>query len=154
MDANQQKTEEDRQIKAIKDRMPKVYAAIKAKSLEIGNEAFALVRRSIRGEAGCFYACEGDAKVGTYWPATLPGDVEQLVERFGLTFVCLWPESAVASHPQTDPAGLEVQRTERTRAAVSRRNTEWRAFIDGVHADDRSRGGPQMRESGASDGAN
>lgn len=154
MDASQQKTEEDRQIRAIKDRMPKVYAAIKAKSLEIGNEAFALVRRGIRGEAGCFYACEGDLKVGTYWPTTLPGDVEQLVERFGMTYVCMWPESAVAPHSQTVPPGVERRRTEEAGAAVSRRNTEWRAFIDGVHADDCARGGPRMRGSEVSDGAN
>lgn len=91
MDANQQKTEEDKQIKMIKAQMPKVYGAIKAKADEIGNEAFALVRRGLRGEAGCFFASEGGAKVGTYWHTELPTDVAQLVERYGVAVVCMWP---------------------------------------------------------------
>ncbi len=93
MDANQQKTEEDKQIRLIRDRMPKVYGAIKAKAAEIGNDAFALVRRGIRGEPGCFYAFEADITVGTAWDVPLPNDVAQLVKRYGMTYVCMWPEA-------------------------------------------------------------
>ena len=97
MDANQQKAEEDKQIKMIRDRMPKVYGAIKAKAAEIGNDAYALVRRGIRGEPGCFFASEADIVVGTSWDVGLPNDVAQLVKRYGMTFVCMWPELAEGS---------------------------------------------------------
>lgn len=93
MDADQQKAEEDRQIKLIKDRMPKVYKAIKEKADELGNDAYALVRRGIRGERGCFFASEADLKVGTYWHTELQTDVAKLVERFGMTYVCMWPDA-------------------------------------------------------------
>lgn len=81
------------QIAVIRARMPKTHAAIQAKAAEIGDKAYGLVRRGARGEVGCFYACENDIKVGTYWATTLPGDVAQLVERYGMTFVCMWGES-------------------------------------------------------------
>jgi hypothetical protein len=80
-------------IQFIKDRMPKTYDAIQAKANEIGREAYTLVRRGIRGEANCFYACERDSKVGTYWETTVPLDVARLVERYGMTFVCMWAEA-------------------------------------------------------------
>lgn len=70
------------------------YAAIKAKAGEIGDAAYGLVRRGARGERGCFYACERDNQVGTPWPAAVPLDVVELVERYGLSFVCMWPETA------------------------------------------------------------
>jgi hypothetical protein len=97
MDANQQKAEEDKQIRMIKDRMPKVYGAIKAKADVMGNDAYALVRRGLRGEAGCFFASEGDIKVGTYWQTELSTDVAQLIERYGMTFVCMWPVATEGS---------------------------------------------------------
>lgn len=92
MDAKLQKAEEDKQIGMIKARMPKVYGAIKAKAAEIGNDAYALVRRGIRGESGCFFASEADITVGTCWDVPLSTDVAQLVKRYGMTFVCMWPE--------------------------------------------------------------
>ena len=42
----------------IKARMPETYKAILAKAAEIGNSAFSLVRRGLRGEPNCFYAME------------------------------------------------------------------------------------------------
>lgn len=92
MDASQQKAEEDRQLKQIRDRMPKVYEAIKAKAGELGNEAYALVRRGVRGEPRCFYACENGLKAGTYWETAVPTDVAELAARYGVAFVCMWPE--------------------------------------------------------------
>jgi hypothetical protein len=92
MDADKQKAEEDRQIRLIKDRMPKVYGAIRQKAAEVGNDAYALVRRGIRGERGCFFASEGDMKVGTYWHTDLTTDVAKLIERYGMTYVCMWAE--------------------------------------------------------------
>ncbi|WP_137860782.1 hypothetical protein [Variovorax sp. 3P27G3] len=92
MDADKQKAEEDRQIRLIKDRMPKVYRAIKEKADVLGNDVYALVRRGIRGEPGCFYGSESDLKVGTYWHTDLPTDVAQLVERYGMSYVCMFPD--------------------------------------------------------------
>lgn len=94
MDASQQKAEEDRQLKMIRERMPKVYDAIKLRAGEVGNDAYALVRRGIRGEPGCFYASENGLKVGTYWAVSLPTDVAELVARYGVALVCMWPGTA------------------------------------------------------------
>lgn len=47
-----------------------------------------------RGELKCFYACENDIKVGTYWHVELATDVASLVERYGLSYVCMWGEPA------------------------------------------------------------
>ena len=52
-------------INEIKDYMPAVYAAIKARAEVVGNGAFELVRRGLRGEPGCFWALEGGRVVGT-----------------------------------------------------------------------------------------
>ncbi|MDP9891245.1 hypothetical protein J2W32_000342 [Variovorax boronicumulans] len=76
----------------IKDRMPRTYQAIQEKAAVVGKEAYALVRRGIRGEPNCFFACERDHKAGTPWDAAVPTDVARLVERYGMTFVCMWPE--------------------------------------------------------------
>jgi len=82
------------QIHTIKRHMPRVYAAIQERAAEIGNVAFELVRRGARGEPGCFYAFEGDRQVGTEWRVNLPTDVAELVRRYGMTMVCMWPDSA------------------------------------------------------------
>ncbi|MEZ2293081.1 hypothetical protein [Variovorax sp. RCC_210] len=76
----------------IKDRMPKTYEAIQAKAKEMGSGAFGLVRRGIRGEPNCFYACERDFKVGTYWTVQVAPDIARLVELYGMSFVCMWAE--------------------------------------------------------------
>lgn len=92
--ANKVVDQADRQIALIRARMPKTYAAIRAKAVEIGDGAYRLVRRGARGELGCFYACENDIKVGTYWHVALTTDVAEMVERFGMSFVCMWGEAA------------------------------------------------------------
>lgn len=143
-------------IAVIRARMPLTYAAIEEKAKEIGNEAFALVRRGARGERGCFYAFEAGRTVGTPFDAPVPVGVARLVARYGMRFVCVWPESTVARPLPADVPEAVAQRNEAggppVGPPVSRRNAEFRAFIDGVQTDDRARGGPQMMGTG-SDGA-
>ncbi|NVM87616.1 hypothetical protein FHT32_001255 [Variovorax sp. SG517] len=141
------------QIRTIKRQMPSVYAAIQAKAAEIGGLAYELVRRGARGELGCFYACEKDIKVGTYWHVALTTDVALLVERYGMSFVCMWGESAIAPRLPEDPPTVQVQNAEVVGASIPRRNAEFRVFIDGVHAEDRAQGGPRMKGREVADGA-
>jgi hypothetical protein len=82
------------QVQLIKEYMPKVHAAIRAKSAEIGKEAFALVRRGARGEPDCFYAFEGGRVVGTPFCQAVTADVAVLMVEFGVGFVCVWPLAA------------------------------------------------------------
>ena len=84
-------------IEEIKRFMPETYKSIKAKSMVIGNEAFVLVRRGLRGEANCFYAFEAGRVVGT--PFTLvevARDIAQYMVTFGVSQVVVWHESSVA----------------------------------------------------------
>lgn len=85
----------DKQIETIKAYMPSTYEAVQAKADEIGREAFALVRRGARGEPNCFYAFERGRVVGTPFDQAVTPEVAQLIVRFGATFLCMWPESAV-----------------------------------------------------------
>jgi hypothetical protein len=139
-------------IAVIKARMPLTYAAVEEKAKEIGNEAYALVRRGARGERGCFYAFEAGRTVGTPFDAPVPLGVARLVARYGMKFVCIWPESTVMRQLSAEPPAAAARRTAVGGPPVSRRNAEFRAFIDGVQSDDRDRGGPQMMGAG-SDGA-
>lgn len=84
-------------INEIKRHMPGVYASIQRKAAQIGDDAFKLVRRGLRGEPRCFYAMEGGRVVGT------PFDIKHydmvvasiaLLE-FGSADVCIWPEPPV-----------------------------------------------------------
>lgn len=65
MDTRTAKEDVNAKIEEIKQFMPETYKAIRAKSVEIGNVAFELVRKGLRGEANCFYAFEGGRVVGT-----------------------------------------------------------------------------------------
>jgi hypothetical protein len=79
------------QIADIKRFMPATYQAIQDKAAEIGNVAFELVRRGLRGEANCFYAFEAGRVVGTPFAAgPMPDHVAALMVRFGCAFVCIW----------------------------------------------------------------
>ena len=85
-------TSVEEQVALIRQRMPGTYAAIQAQAQLIGKEAYALVRRSLRGEPNCFYAIERGYVVGA--PFALPGinaDVAVSMVRFGVSFVCIWP---------------------------------------------------------------
>lgn len=79
------------QIETIQRRMPKVYAAVKAKAAEIGNQAYQLVRRGAAGEPDCFYAVEAGHVVGTPFCQAVMADVAVLIVQFGVDFLCMWP---------------------------------------------------------------
>lgn len=79
----------------IRDRMPHTYAAIQAKALQIGSEAFGLVRRGLRGDPCCFWALEGGRVVGAPFDGTaVQAQVAQLMVQFGCAHVCMWGGSA------------------------------------------------------------
>ena len=73
----------DKHVKRVTDdiraHMPETYKAIQDKSKKIGNAAFLLVRRGIRGEPNCFWAMENGgvvgAPIGSRIAAKLPGVV-------------------------------------------------------------------------------
>ena len=80
-------------INEIKDYMPAVYEAIKARAALVGNGAFELVRRGLRGEAGCFYAIEGGRVVGTpFHGHPVMSQVGRAIVEFGCAYVCVWPD--------------------------------------------------------------
>ncbi|MDB5848571.1 MAG: hypothetical protein JWP29_2323 [Rhodoferax sp.] len=81
-------------IEKIKRSMPNVHRAIQAKAAKVGNEAYALVRRGLRGEANCFYAFEAGQVVGTPFSVTDVMDVVAVnMVRFGCAHVCIfWEE--------------------------------------------------------------
>lgn len=90
----------EQQIADIKAHMPETYKAIQAKAKAIGNEAFALVRRGLRGEANCFYAFEAGYVVGT--PFTLvevARDVAMYMVCWGTTFCVVWAQSTLPADP-------------------------------------------------------
>jgi len=85
-------------IEEIKQFMPETYKSIKAKSSVIGNEAFVLVRRGLRGEANCFWACEAGRVVGTPFSLVeVARDIAQYMVTFGVSQVVIWHESSVAA---------------------------------------------------------
>lgn len=78
-------------IEEIKTYMPETYKSIKEKSKKIGNQAFVLVRRGLRGDANCFYAFESGRVVGT--PFNLPeitAEVARWMVDFGCSHVVIW----------------------------------------------------------------
>lgn len=80
-------------INEIKDYMPAVYAAIKARAAVVGNVAFELVRRGLRGEPGCFWALEGGRVVGTpFYGHVAMKEVGHALVEFGCAYVCIWPD--------------------------------------------------------------
>lgn len=91
-------------LKVIQERMPETYKSIQAKAQQIGRQAFSLVRRGIKGEANCFWACERGNVVGT--PEFAPGikaDIAAFMVTFGCTFVVIW----AAVPPQEVPNGAD-----------------------------------------------
>lgn len=77
----------------IKNSMPNVYATIQAKAESIGGEAFALVRRGLAGEPGCFYALEAGHVVGRPFGADDPRmhELARFLVRFGCAHACIFP---------------------------------------------------------------
>jgi hypothetical protein len=78
-------------IALIKTRMPETYQAIQDKAKVIGNDAFALVKRGLRGEPNCFWAMEAGNVVGTPFNHTeISRDVAQAMVTFGCAYVCIF----------------------------------------------------------------
>lgn len=81
-------------LETIRRYMPETLACIRDRAEHFGEEAYALVRRGLRGEPGCFYAVENGHVMGQ--PAGLPigvlRDAAGFLVEFGCTHVCIWPE--------------------------------------------------------------
>ena len=78
-------------LHTIKTHMPLVYGAIQDKAKEIGKDAFALVRRGLRGEPNTFYAFERGYVVGTpFSHGPITDELAGLMVRFGAAFVCIF----------------------------------------------------------------
>lgn len=85
-------------LKTIKDHMPETYADIQKQAAgPRGNETYALVRRSLRGDANCFYAIEAGRVVGTPFDQAVTDPMAALMVRFGCTFLVIWPVEEGAS---------------------------------------------------------
>lgn len=80
----------------IKQHMPNVMACIEDRAQHAGPVAYALVRRGLRGEPGCFYAVEAGHVVGTPLGRDHVAMLEtaQFMVIFGCAHVCIWHESA------------------------------------------------------------
>lgn len=80
-------------IAEIKAHMPETYLAIQDRSVEIGGQAFALVRRGLKGDTNCFYAFERGRVVGTAFTGAhegLQAEVALSMVRFGVKHVAMW----------------------------------------------------------------
>lgn len=92
----------------IRHQMPMLYEAIQAKAEVVGNKAFELVRRGLRGEAYCFWGMEAGHVVGTpFHGHPVMDQVGNALVQFGCAFVCIWPDDApgVVNKAQGDPNG-------------------------------------------------
>lgn len=78
----------------IKAHMPEVYDCIQERAQHAGPEVFALVRKGLRGEPGCFYAMEAGHVVGTPFGREHPlmREAAEFVVVFGRAHVCVWPD--------------------------------------------------------------
>lgn len=95
----QQPVDVSAQLQIIKTRMPETYKSIQEKASKVGNKAYELVRRALRGEPNCFWAMENGHVVGT--PFSMPEvsrDLAQFMVSFGCAHVCTFvtlPEELV-----------------------------------------------------------
>lgn len=78
-----------RLLAEIKGYMPETYKNIQTNAApnRLGNAAFSLVRRGLRGEPNCFYASEGGRTVGTPFNR-LDGDITAHVALAMVCFGC------------------------------------------------------------------
>ena len=71
----------DDKLALIKREMPMTYAEIQAWSKRIGSKAFEQVRRGLRGEWRCFWACEAGHCVGTRWTSDVADEQPLSIKR-------------------------------------------------------------------------
>lgn len=92
MDTRTAKVDVSAQIEEIKRFMPETYKSIQDKAYLIGNEAYVLVRKGLRGEPNCFYALERGRVVGTPFSLTEVTDyIARTMVTLGCAYVCIWP---------------------------------------------------------------
>jgi len=91
MDTKTAKVDVSALIQEIKTFMPETYKSIQAKAQEIGNDAYTLVRRGLRGEPNCFYAFERGRVVGTPFAKTdVMAETAKYMVNFGCAHVCIF----------------------------------------------------------------
>ena len=96
MDTRTAKIDVPAKIDEIKRFMPATYSAIKTKAEEVGNDAFVLVRRGLRGEPNCFYAFEAGRVVGTVFTGKnldgtgIQDEVARYLVQFGVSNVVIF----------------------------------------------------------------
>ena len=80
-------------INEIKRYMPETYKTIQAKAALMGNVAYELVRRGLRGEPNCFYAFEAGRIVGTPYTLTdIQADLAKYLLVWGCACACILTE--------------------------------------------------------------
>ena len=103
MDTRTAKIDVAAEIQVIKQHMPDTYKSIQAKAAEIGNDAYVLVRRGLRGEPNCFWAMERGHIKGTLF--NLPDtqrDVAWAMVCWGSAHACIFPLTALKEGGVTD----------------------------------------------------
>lgn len=90
----------------IKDHMPETYKAIQEKAGRIGNEAFRLVRASLKGKPNAFYAIERGFVAGTPFDiGNVPDEIARLALQFGTSFLIMWAPEAQQLEQQAQQQG-------------------------------------------------
>ena len=95
MDRQAKRSEQEvaTKVAEIKANMPETYKAIQDKAKVQGNEAYAQVRRGLRGEPNCFFAIERGWKMGTPFNITdIQADVALRMVQFGVDYAMVWME--------------------------------------------------------------
>ena len=94
MDTRTVKVDVAASIQEIRQHMPETYKSIQAKAAEIGNDAYVLVRRGLRGEPNCFWAMERGHIKGTMF--NLPDtqrDVAWAMVCWGSAHACIFAQA-------------------------------------------------------------
>lgn len=92
MDSNRTPQQVEADIATIRQHMPETLKSIRSKSEVMGSGAFALVRRGLRGEPGCFYAMERGWVMGTPFAedSGINADLARRMVVFGVSHFIIW----------------------------------------------------------------
>lgn len=90
------RVDEAHQLATLKAHMPTVLGMVRDRAKVQGNRVYALVRRGMRGESGCFFAFEGGHVVGTPFRESpdIMGDVASAMVSWGVRACVIWPDGA------------------------------------------------------------
>mgnify|MGYP001563619524 CR=1 FL=1 len=85
--------EVEAQLALIRASMPLTYDEIRREAAgPRGRGTYGLVRRGLRGDANCFYACEGGHVVGApFDQQNVNAEAALLMVQFGMGFLVMWP---------------------------------------------------------------